>query len=231
MISVLIPWRTDDGQRDRVLDWILRRYALMWPEVQVVLGTNDDEPFNRSSARNNAAEQADGDVFVIADADTIVPDFGRLTWAAHAVDSGLAPWIVPYAENQYFNLSMGATESLLGMEPDVPLAMNPRFAIAWEHKITSWAGALVLTRSAFEAVGGYDERFNGWGYEDNSFRYAMDTLVGPHERLDGAAWHLWHPIAEGTNFDQPHIKFNRELYERYTSAQGKPAYMRQVVAR
>lgn len=227
--SILIPWRSDDGHRERVLEWILRRYAVLYPEAQVVLGTNDEEPFNRGAARNDAAARADHDVFVIADADTICAEAGALPWAVEAVDAGLAPWVIPYAEEQYYNLSAGATESLLHMDPDVRLAPNPRLASAWEHKITSWAGMLVMTRAAFEAVGGYDERFHGWGYEDNAFRHAMDTIVGLHKRLEGSAWHLWHPIAEGTNFDQPHIVENRRLYRRYCDATGRPSDMRQVV--
>lgn len=228
-ISVIIPWLTDDGHRDRLLDWVLRRYAAILPDAQVVLGENKDWPFNRGAARNDAAARADHDVFLIADADTTFPDVGCIRWAAEAVRSGLAPWVIPYAENRYYNLTRGATEHLLSMAPDIEMAEDPRNEAAWDHKITSWAGLLVMTREAFETVGGYDERFLGWGYEDNAFRLAMDTLVGAHRRLNSSCVHLWHPTHPESNFEQPHIQQNRALFTRYERASGRPELMRDIV--
>jgi predicted glycosyltransferase involved in capsule biosynthesis len=51
---------------------------------------------------------------------------------------------------------------------------------------------LIMPRAAFEAAGGMDERFRGWGAEDVSFVHAVDTLYGRHRTLDASAHHLFH---------------------------------------
>ena len=40
------------------------------------------------------------------------------------------------------------------------------------------APPLVVHREAYEAVGGHDERFLGWGSEDQAFALALTVLVG-----------------------------------------------------
>jgi hypothetical protein len=56
-------------------------------------------------------------------------------------------------------------------------------------------GIVVLRRDDYEAVGGIDPRFRGWGGEDISFGWALSVLVGVGHRLDGDLWHLYHPHA------------------------------------
>jgi predicted glycosyltransferase involved in capsule biosynthesis len=90
--------------------------------------------------------------------------------------------------------------------------LNPE---QWIHKITSWAGLLVLSREAWEKVGGYDEAFIGWGYEDNAFQASLDRRVGHFDRVDGFVVHLWHPAPVEECFGQPHIKDNQARYEKY----------------
>jgi hypothetical protein len=50
---------------------------------------------------------------------------------------------------------------------------------------------VVVPRPLWDAVGGFDERFEGWGGEDDAFHAACRALCGT-ERLRGVAWHLWH---------------------------------------
>lgn len=228
--SVLFGYYGDDGPRDRLFGWVLKWWRANFPEAQVCMGRNFDEPFHRGRARNDAALNARRDVLVIADADTI-PDAAAVAAAVQAVTDREAPWVLPYAENSYFNLSESSTQWVLGCNPattTIPAPTNPE---AFEHQITSWAGCLVVPRVAFEAVGGYDERFTGWGYEDNAFRIALDTIVGKHQRLAAHCCHLWHPVTAELTWDQPFITENRTLYRRYERAQGDAGLMREVLSR
>ncbi|MFK4998906.1 galactosyltransferase-related protein [Bacillus sp. N9] len=53
-------------------------------------------------------------------------------------------------------------------------------------------GINVVPRKHFETVGGFDERFVGWGGEDDAFAASLNTLCGYVKRLDATIYHLWH---------------------------------------
>lgn len=211
MISILFPYRGDDGPRDRLFGYVLRWYQHYFPEAQIVVGRNFDQPFNRGAARNDAFEQSSGSVLIVADADTVPTAAGVRSGIADVVAEQC--WVIPYAEKRYYNLTKEATENVLklhvGEQPSEPVEGH------YDHKITSWAGCLILPREAWEKVGGYDERFKGWGGEDNAFQLKLDNLWGPHRREDSYCCHLWHPVPAGTTFDQPHWPSNASLLRRY----------------
>jgi GT2 family glycosyltransferase len=46
--------------------------------------------------------------------------------------------------------------------------------------------------SAFHRIGGMDERFQGWGGEDNDFAYRMDTHSAFDQYRDPLL-HMYHP--------------------------------------
>jgi hypothetical protein len=60
----------------------------------------------------------------------------------------------------------------------------------------SWSCAIAIRRDAWDQLGGFDERFRGWGWEDMAFQSAACSLVG-HERIEGDVFHLWHPRSPG----------------------------------
>jgi hypothetical protein len=41
-----------------------------------------------------------------------------------------------------------------------------------------WSGTVVMSALAFKALNGWDERFEGWGYEDDAFREAHLKVMG-----------------------------------------------------
>lgn len=223
-LSVIIPYGGNDEWRERSFNWLLRRYGDLLPGAQIVIGTSQ-EPFNRAEARNQAFAQSTGDVLLIADADTVF--HADQVEAAVNMLKGQRTWVIPYT--WYYNLSKEATESILNLECN-EVILEPTSPSSYEHKIESWAGLLVMHREAFETVNGYDERFQGWGYEDNAFRFALDTLWGPHKRLSwGYCLHLWHSAPESERFGQPKISENRALFRDYEAANGDPERMRAVV--
>lgn len=226
--DLLFGYMGDDGQRDRCFGWVLAWWKSHFPDVHVCMGRNFDKPFHRGRARNDAFESAVADLIIVADADT-VPNSDAIRAALLMVDIQEAPWVLPYGEERYYNLSENETDRILKSDPTADL-LEPSDPEQWEHKITSWAGCLVMHRTAWNELGGYDERFEGWGYEDNAFRLALDTLAGPHKRIDSYVSHLWHPIAPGTTFDSPTIGQNRTLFRAYERALGNETKMRKVLA-
>jgi hypothetical protein len=93
----------------------------------------------------------------------------------------------------------------------------------------------IMSREAFETVGGMDTRFAGWGGEDIAFVRAVETLYAKNKTLDSEVYHLWHPsighnatnkMWEGQNAPGP----NGHLAKRYHAATGDIVKMRALVS-
>ena len=52
----------------------------------------------------------------------------------------------------------------------------------------------IMPSEAFWEVGGWDERFRGWGGEDHAAMRATDTLYWRHKTMPVQVLHLWHPM-------------------------------------
>lgn len=57
-----------------------------------------------------------------------------------------------------------------------------------------YGGAMWLRAGAMAEVGGFDQRFTGWGHEDDVFYYSLRRRypLGRIIRTDGVIRHLWH---------------------------------------
>ena len=85
------------------------------------------------------------------------------------------------------------------------------------------SGVYVTTRRTWEAHGGQDERFRGWGFEDAAWYLAHETLLGaPPQRHDGRVYALNHDV-ETRAGDQ--YERNTVLMQRYRDAAGDAAAM------
>jgi hypothetical protein len=185
-----------------------------WHQFDWPLSVAEGPPglFNRSAARNQAAARAgDWDVAVFGDADTVgEPDLVR-----KAVLSASDGWLA-YPFTEFLGLSRGGTISLL--QGGLDLAVTKRMS-------GSPGGILAVPRDLFDEVGGFDEMFTGWGYEDLAFAYAAGTLGGVH-REDGMITHLWHPNAGEKRDAIAGKSGNRRRSELYRAANGDPVMMR-----
>lgn len=231
-LTIAIPYSLEEEvntERERLLEFCIARWEFLFPNATLVLADDDSGAPNwsRARARNNAIAQAKTKHLVIADADTICSP-QAIAEAVDFIEEKIpyAAWVLPYHQRGYYNLSQNYTEHILDRGPFVPLP--PESELEYEHKLESWAGILVMTTNAFNKVGGYDERFIGWGYEDNAFRLAMDTLWTKHTRLPYYVAHLWHHAPEDVRFGQPDIGHNQRLYQKYVAAYGNIAAMRHV---
>lgn len=82
------------------------------------------------------------------------------------------------------------------------------------ERICLAGGVFVIRRSLFELVGGFDERFLGWGGEDDAFSLRVEAATGLTAiAREGTAWHLWHPRQAGGN--NPHYSENVALLQAY----------------
>lgn len=182
-ISVLIPWRGGDPQRERVFEYVLARWAEI--PVQVCVGEDDpDGSFNCSRAQNRAFKAADRRYLYMVGADTL-PNRNSVFFALNHLREPLhEPWIPVFSETSYY--TEAATDRVLtGSDP----ASEPL-----DYTLPFCTGPVALTRDAYVATGGMDERFSGWGYEDAAFRQTLAGLFGAPPALPLTARCLWHEV-------------------------------------
>ncbi|MGN2275048.1 galactosyltransferase-related protein [Priestia megaterium] len=223
-VSVLIPYKPDHGIRDNLFKWIKFYYKDAMPEVELCIGKSNSEPFNRSEAINTAAKKATKDVFVIADADVIY-DPSILIQAIQLLNKNA--WVIPY--DRCLNISKSSTEILLNSFPEwpIPIEVKSKERIFKNGEVKPVSGVIVVTRENFNIVKGFDERFIGWGREDDAFKDAMNTLCGPYKRItENSIYHLWHPKVGFKG--NPNIKNNNKLYRQYVERNGDVEGMRKL---
>lgn len=207
-ISILIPWRTDNGQRQRV--WNHLRPLWDKTEFEISVGEDDsdlNEPFNCAKALNRAAAKATGDVLVTMGAD-YYPLPSSLKYAAHIAlrEPG---WCAAFDSVRY--LSRDNTEMMLlgdvRFDDSRPVTNWPTERI--DH---GCQGITAVRAELWRKVGGMDERYRGWGWEDTAFRrtlYRAGSLYVPERTfLPGLA--LWH---DESHRDLTYNNPNRRLFE------------------
>ena len=219
-LGIVIPYRTDHGHRERLLQYNISRLRSLVPDAEIVIQDSKYTIFNRAEARNVGVSRLKKvEYLLLLDADTLF-NSDQIERGVEAIENG-APWVIAY--DTYCSLTESASAEILRHRPDLYLGEPEPGKTMF--KLKSFAGVLLMRKEVFHDVGGYDERFKGWGYEDNAFKDKMDTLHGPFQRVRGNAYHLWHPRSEEENFGQPNIKANEMLYNRYGKAKGNKQAM------
>lgn len=209
-LSILVPFHCslDQHQRAENWAWLRKHWECELPHAQIVMGDDPTSsqdpsiPFSKSAAVNDAASRAKGDIFVIIDADGLIDTASILHCAekireAEKKDRRL--WYVPY--RQFYRLTEKASRRVLQSPPceslEFPVPPPPCDILntsGSQHGHWYGAGIQIMSRSAFWEVGGWDERFRGWGGEDHAAMRAMDTLYWRHKTLPGQFLHIWHPM-------------------------------------
>lgn len=252
-ISIIIPLRCDDknSRRYKNFEWNMRYWKAQLPGAELIVGEDKDLDliFSKAAAVNEGVSRATGDVLVIVDADGYVESSAVLTCARrirNARRRGHRLWFIPY--RRFYRLTDLASQRVLDSESlnpwhfSVPPDPNDIQNVSGSHH-GHWFGAMIQIwpREAFDEVGGWDERFRGWGGEDHSAMRACDTLYWPHKTLPGQVLHLWHPMLSSTGTDswvhwnrriwdkQTDSGANDELNSRYYGANGDRVRMRKLV--
>jgi glycosyltransferase involved in cell wall biosynthesis len=184
-------------------------------------------PFSKTLAVNSGFERSTGDIVAILDCDVwLEPQYTRA--AVDLIANGAARWVRP--ANRVYRLTEEATATLIAQDPLTPFA--PRQRADFESIRKVWGLLHIFPREAFEAIGGYDPRFRGWGGEDWAAIEAMDALWGRHTILPHPLYHLYHRRLTNQAGESVWIgqtDRNVELRQRYSAASGDPAAMRALI--
>ena len=124
-----------------------------------------DSPYRRSVTFNAAAPSASTDILVLHDNDMLVP----AGYAEEILAATRSGYEAVDLKRFIFYLTPGETKcafDLSGVRPRARAAeviANPR------------GGSVAITAEAYEAIGGFDESFLGWGGEDVEFWERAET--------------------------------------------------------
>jgi hypothetical protein len=218
-VAAVIPWRGGQPDRERHHQTVRAHLRDLLPDAWHIDADSGHQPFSRAGSRNHGvrlAQDVGAEVVVLCDADTL-PEREPLLAAIDGAHDGLLH--LPY--RLFKGFSPKGTAAFLSGTPAHQCGVELQ---------TEWStgGVMVIRPDAWWRMGGSDERFRGWGFEDTATRVAADALLGPTVRHDGTIYHLWHPTAR--NPASPLFKANEALMRRYAEAEGNPDAVRAIVA-
>ncbi len=214
-VSVLVPYSSGCEWRAAAWRYVRGHYETHHSDWELIEGCSPD-PWSKGLAVRDAYSRAAGGVVVIADADSFV-DPSVLYDAVEQV--GRHAWVMPHL--MVMRLSIHGTRRMCSGD-----VVHRGHTVRQPYVGLAGGGISVLRRDTYDAVGGIDPRFRGWGGEDVSFGAALETLVGPGMRLAGDLWHLWHPPAAPRRRGSPE---SEALVGRYQQARGNPDVMRALI--
>lgn len=216
-VLVTIPYRGTSPERQANYRLVHQHFIHLLPGVELIEVDSGHEPFNRAATRNECVRHgADHDVIVICDADTLLQQAPLLEAIEQAAVDNLV--------HNPFSVVRGLTkDSSLRCLVGDHRAPKAAFQLTW-----AVGTAYVTTPTAWWDIGGMDERFTGWGFEDTAFAIAHRTLKQPMPRHEGMATQLWHPSAP--RLGDPHYDAGVEHYARYLAVDGDKAGVAELIS-
>jgi GT2 family glycosyltransferase len=195
---------SDDGSDDET-PRVVAAFAAT-ADVPVRFTTQPHAGFRLARVRNNAARLARGDYLVFLDGDCLLP---RHHLSVHhrrrrpgVALLGFCGWLSEEASRLLIPENLAVTNLAGLLEPAEHRRLARRHRRARWHVATRHpskprlaGGDFGVWRGDFEAVNGFDERFVGWGQEDDDLGLRLRAAgVRLESALDETqSLHVWHP--------------------------------------
>jgi len=237
-LSVITTFRASDQHRLENLYAVERQYYEFFPDCEMIIVEQSREsgldrgrfsgdpdhivvdnpgPFNKAWGLNVGYRVSRGQVLVMTDSDMLIErtDIERAILAAQKSIDLVRPF------QKLIDLSEIQTQHYFqsGQLPGHPGPGEGYNRAYRGEQLCLAGGVFVTTRAFYERVGGFDERFCGWGGEDDAFsikvqRMTNRSVVARH----ATAWHLWHPRANHLEDSTYHR--NVTLLRQYQNSEG-----------
>ena len=232
--SIIIPFKNNDKSRERNLHFILNYYKKYLPSCEIIVveqNTNtdflltsdkvqkylkiktEDNFFAKALLFNSGYNISRTDYIIMADIDCVI-DKNILENITDYYQYFDFHFVLPYSNKVYY-LSEIETNRFIN-EDDCNISQNQDKDVDG-LKVAS-GGLGIISSSNFYKVGGFDERFKGWGAEDDAFYNKCSIMGVPPHRLSYDLLHLHHNVfyTEDTNYGNnlktynEHFTKNRE---------------------
>lgn len=180
----------DSGSTDGSIEWL--QTATMPFSLQVLVVENR----GKAAARNHAAQSVQSPLLVITDADMIPhPDFLKTHWMAH-----VAAQQPTCFEGLTYNLThLHWPPQPEYLEPYISRDLTARQPLGWYYFLT---GNVSMPTTLFHGMGGFDEQFTGYGWEDLELGYRLSQQRIPLLYLPDAINHHYHVVSD----DDAHLR-------------------------
>lgn len=222
--SYIIGFRAANPERIAGLMFVLKKLRSYFSDLEIIVIEQDEVQrmdfaeilnikhyffkntglYNRSAAFNIAVSNSEKNAYIFGDSDIFIEKEAYLAcFAALKNFEAVTP-----NKSELINISISK---------DKPNT----FEILKNIPCSTFAGGIMmLTRAAFEKIGGWDERFIGWGGEDN----AMDHLI--YQKLTSKAfafkfYHIDHSRTTVDTNQHPQYRLNHNLSETVKTYYGQ----------
>jgi len=236
-VTLITTFRGSDEQRIRNLDFMLRWYTQMsdweflvveqdespkfdadsWsPQVRHVLAPNPG-PFNRGWGFNVGARLAQNDLLYLTDGDLLVAHSALETGTSLMQRQALA--VNPY--DHWVDLEPNETQELMESQRNPDFTDQRAAKVRGKGEQLSFCtGAFFMHRGLYRKLGGFDERYIGWGVEDEAMTVKLHRTTSQMASLqERVAVHLWHRRDHSQTYGNPHFEANRQRLHRLIDAQ------------
>lgn len=218
-IGIVIPWR-EQPTRVPAFNAVIAWYVKNLPEAKIILADHKSDVWLPSHTRNDGVRMAEAegcDLIIMNDADTI-PEYSSLMKTIEAAyEDDLIH--IPYTSYRTL-VGKGTSQHLVNVIP-----LDKCIFQAYDQ---ACSGVNVFTPKAWWKIGGMDEKFQQWGYEDTAMQYAHKIINGTeYVRHPGTVYAFTHDIQNKTG----HVfNNNKKLYDRYQSISNKDELLELISA-
>jgi hypothetical protein len=219
-IGVVIPWR-EQPSRIPAFEAVVKWYKENLPEATIYYADRKGPVWSMSGSRNDGIREAEADgchIVIVNDADTIP----QLQALRAAIRGAASDDLIHNPYTEYRALTEESTYQYLEGLRNISQCQG-------QFVRGACSGVNVFKPSTWWSIGGNDEKFSGWGYEDTAMKRAHSIIKKePYICHEGMVYSLSHK-------EQPregkHFETNKRIYELYQRTSNAEAMLKLVASK
>jgi hypothetical protein len=184
-------------------------YIQEHPQVKYFYTRNTERYFHRTALLNSSMRITQTKYFINYDADVIV-DPGAIDDCVNKIDSGEYQFAYPFNGNFIEVIREYVTK--FREEPHVGV-LDKTIDSHTTLNHESFGGIVVVDKDKYLSIGGENENFKSWGYEDVERLARMQKFGWKYYRTTNNLYHMSHPRFTNSSNDNEWISANIEEYE------------------